>query len=113
MDTHESNETDSSRDHIIFFIAQKMFYLERIGRTEIYHRLIDHFEQIDLDTLLRYLSNYYDIDVNRELDDFYLEEGELVFVTRRGKFRFKHVYRDRRLRLTGIQILEYSRQSSR
>ena len=92
------------RDHIIYFLAQKMFYLERIGKTESYNRLVEHFEQINLDRLLEYLTAYYAIDVNREMDDFYLAEGELVFITRRGRYRFKHVYRSGNLRLVGIEI---------
>ncbi len=96
---------NNTRDHIIFFIAQKMYYLERIGHTEAYNRLIDHFEQINLDRLLTYLTRYYAVDISRELDDFFLEEGELVFISRRGDFRFKHVYRDDRLWLVGIEEL--------
>jgi hypothetical protein len=56
--------------HIIFFFAQKMYYLERVGRTEAYNRLIDLFEQINLDGLLNYLTRYYSVDISRELDDF-------------------------------------------
>lgn len=82
-----------------------MYYLERIGRSEVYNRLIDHFEQINLDRLLRYLTGYFSVDIGREMDDFYLEEGELVFISRRGNFRFKHVYRDNRLWLVGIEML--------
>ena len=96
---------NNTRDHIIFFIAQKMFYLERIGKTEIYNRLIDHFEQINLEALLAYLTRYYAIDISRELDDFFLEEGELVFISRRGDFRYKHVYRSNHLWLVGIEEL--------
>ena len=80
-----------------------MYYLERVGKKESYNRLIDHFEQINLDKLLSYLTRYYSVDITRELDDFYLEEGELVFVSRRGKYRFKHVYRSNRLCLVGIE----------
>ena len=97
---------NDTRDHIIFFFAQKMYYLERVGRTETYNRLIDLFEQINLDGLLTYLTRYYSIDIAREMDDFYLEEGNLVFVSRRADYRFKHVYRDSRLWLVGIEILE-------
>ena len=79
-----------------------MFYLERVGRTEAYHRLVEHFEQIDLEGLLKYLTAYYGVDIERELDDFYLAEGELVFISRRGDYRFKHVYRDGLLRLVGV-----------
>ncbi len=93
---------NNTRDHIIFFMAQKMFYLEKTGKVEIYNRLVQHFEQINLDLLLKYLTNYYSVDIERELDDFYLSEGELIFVTRRGKYRFKHTYRDNHLRLLGI-----------
>ncbi len=96
---------NNTRDHIIFFIAQKMYYLERIGRTEVYNRLIDHFEQINLDRLLSYLTGYFSVDIGREMDDFYLEEGELVFISRRGNYRFKHVYRDNRIWLVGIEML--------
>ena len=92
------------RDHIIYFLAQKMFYLERIGKTESYNRLVQHFEQIDLEGLLKYLTSYYAVDIDRELDDFYLSEGELVFISRRGSYRFKHVYRDGSLRLVGVEI---------
>ena len=94
------------RDHIIYFLAQKMFYLERVGRTEAYNRLVQHFEQIDLEGLLRYLTGYYGVDIDRELDDFYLSEGELVFISRRGSYRFKHVYRDGILRLVGVEIAD-------
>ena len=97
---------NNTRDHIIFFFAQKMYYLERVGKTEIYNRLIDLFEQINLDGLLNYLTRYYSVDIARELDDFYIEEGELVFVSRRGDSRFKHVWRDNRFALLGIEILE-------
>jgi len=94
------------RDNIIYFLAQKMFYLERVGKTESYNRLVQHFEQINLDVLLKYLTAYYAVDIERELDDFFLSEGELVFVTRRGRYRFKHVYRDDSLRLIGVEISE-------
>ena len=94
----------SARDHIIFFIAQKLFHLERLGHTERYNRMISLFEQVNLDGLLHYLSSYYEVDVHRELDDIYMDEGELAFVTRRGRYRFKHIYRDGKLRLTGIEI---------
>ena len=97
---------NDTRDHIIFFFAQKMYYLERIGKTEAYNRLIDLFEQINLDGLLAYLTRYYSVDIARELDDFFLEEGELVFVSRRGDCRYKHVYRDGHLWLVGIELLE-------
>jgi hypothetical protein len=97
---------NNTRDHIIFFFAQKMYYLERVGKTEIYNRLIDLFEQINLDGLLNYLTRYYSVDIARELDDFYMEEGELVFVSRRGNSRFKHIWRDNRLWLVGIEALE-------
>jgi hypothetical protein len=65
---------------------------------------VEHFEQINLDGLLEYLTRYYSLDVERELDDFYLAEGELVFVSRRKEIRFKHVYRDGHLRLVGIEF---------
>ncbi len=94
---------EHTRDHIIFFMAQKMYFLEQTGNQEVFNRLVEHFEQINLDSLLEYLTRYYEIDVERELDDFYLAEGELVFVSRRGGLRFKHVYRDGRLRLVGIE----------
>lgn len=97
---------NNTRDHIVFFFAQKMYYLERIGKTEAYNRLIDLFEQINLDGLLSYLTRYYSIDIARELDDFFLEEGELVFISRRGDHRYKHVYRDNKLWLVGIELLE-------
>ena len=96
---------NNTRDHIIFFIAQKMFYLERIGKTEVYNRLIDHFEHINLEGLLTYLTRYYTVDISRELDDFFLEEGELVFISRRGDFRYKHVYRENHFWLVGIEEL--------
>lgn len=97
---------NDTRDHIIFFFAQKMYYLERVGRTETYNRLIELFEQINLDGLLNYLTRYYSVDISRELDDFFMENGELVFVSRRGDFRFKHVWRDNHLWLVGIEALE-------
>jgi len=93
---------EHTRDHIIFFMAQKMYFLERTGNREVFNRLVEHFEQINLDGLLEYLTRYYAIDVERELDDFYLAEGELVFISRRKDVRFKHVYRDNHLRLVGI-----------
>lgn len=94
---------EHTRDHIIFFMAQKMYFLERGGNKEVFNRLVEHFGQINLDGLLEYLTRYYAIDVEREMDDFYLAEGELVFISRRKKTRFKHVYRDGRLRLVGIE----------
>ncbi|GEM_PF-1574054 len=99
---------NNTRDHIIFFMAQKMFYLERTGKIETYNRLVQHFEQINLDLLLKYLTKYYSVDIEREMDDFFLDEGELVFVTRRKNFRFKHVYRDNHLRLVGIEYADDS-----
>ncbi len=101
----------NTREHIIFFIAQKMFNLERSGRIESYRRLIDVFEQIDLDRLIKYLTRYYQVDIDRELDDFFLEQGELVFITRRGEYRYKHVYRGERLFLIGIESLAEERAS--
>jgi hypothetical protein len=97
---------NNTRDHIVFFFAQKMYYLERIGQTEAYNRLIDLFEQINLDGLLNYLTRYYSVDIGRELDDFFLEEGQLVFISRRGNHRYKHVFRDGKLWLVGIEQLE-------
>jgi hypothetical protein len=97
---------NNTRDHIVFFFAQKMYYLERIGQTEAYNRLIDLFEQINLDNLLNYLTRYYSVDIGRELDDFFLEEGQLGFISRRGSHRYKHVYRDGKLWLVGIELLE-------
>src|SRR5271157_1995357 len=94
---------EHTRDHIIFFMAQKMYFLEKRGSREVFNRLVEHFEQINLDGLLEYLTRYYSADVERELDDFYLAEGELVFISRRKNVRFKHVYRDGRLRLVGIE----------
>jgi hypothetical protein len=94
---------EHTRDHIIFFMAQKMYFLEKRGSREVFNRLVEHFEQINLDGLLEYLTRYYSADVERELDDFYLAEGELVFISRRKHVRFKHVYRDGRLRLVGIE----------
>lgn len=94
---------EHTRDHIIFFMAQKMYHLEKQGSREVFNRLVEHFEQINLDALLEFLTRYYAVDVEREMDDFYLAEGELVFVSRRGRKRFKHVYRDGRLRLVGIE----------
>jgi hypothetical protein len=93
---------EHTRDHIIFFMAQKMYFLERGGNQEVFNRLVEHFEQINLDGLLEYLTRYYAADVRREMDDFYLCEGELVFISRSGNARFKHVYRDGHLRLVGI-----------
>jgi hypothetical protein len=95
---------EHTRDHIIFFMAQKMYFLEKTGHTEVYNRLVEHFEQINLDQLLEYLTRYYSLDVTRELDDFFLNEGELVFISRKKRFRFKHVYRDGHLRLVGIEM---------
>ena len=89
-------------DHIIFFMAQKMYFLEKAGQREVFNRLVEHFEQIDLDHLLEYLTRYYAVDVERELDDFFLNEGELVFISRVKSFRYKHVFRDGHLRLVGI-----------
>ena len=97
---------NNTRDHIIFFFAQKMYYLERVGKTEIYNRLIDLVEQMNLEGLLNYLTSCYSVDISRELDDFFMEEGELVFVSRRGDCRFKHVWRDNHLWLVGIEALE-------
>jgi hypothetical protein len=94
---------EHTRDHIIFFMAQKMYFLERMGNREVFNRLVEHFEQINLDGLLEYLTRYYAIDVERELDDFYLAEGELVFISRKKDVRYKHVYRDNRLRLVAIE----------
>jgi hypothetical protein len=95
---------ENTRDHIIFFMAQKMYFLERGGNMEVFNRLVEHFEQINLDSLLEYLTRYYGVDVERELDDFYLSEGELVFISKRKDTRCKHVYRDGRLRLVGIEV---------
>ncbi len=94
---------EHTRDHIIFFMAQKMYFLEKQGSREVYNRLVEHFQQINLDALLEFLTRYYAVDVERELDDFYLAEGELVFISRRRDLRIKHVYRDGRLRLVGIE----------
>jgi hypothetical protein len=94
---------EHTRDHIIFFMAQKMYHLEQAGSREVFNRLVEHFEQVNLDALLEYLTRYYAVDVEREMDDFFLAEGELVFVSRRRAMRFKHVYRDGRLRLVGIE----------
>jgi hypothetical protein len=94
---------EHTRDHIIFFMAQKMYFLERGGNQEVFNRLVEHFEQINLDALLEYLTRYYAVDVEREMDDFYLSEGELVFISRTGATRFKHVYRDGHLRLVGME----------
>ncbi len=94
---------ENTRDHIIFFMAQKMYSLERGGQKEVFNRLVEHFEQIDLDHLIEYLTRYYALDVERELDDFYLSEGELVFISRKRAFRFKHIFRDGHLRLVGIE----------
>ena len=96
---------EHTRDHIIFFMAQKMYFLEKAGSREVFNRLVEHFEQINLDQLLDYLTRYYSVDVEREMDDFYLLEGELVFVSRKKEFRFKHVYRDGHLRLVGIEAV--------
>ncbi len=93
---------EHTREHIIFFMAQKMYFLERAGQREVFNRLVEHFEQIDLDHLLEYLTRYYSVDVERELDDFFLNEGELIFISRINAYRYKHVFRDGRLRLVGI-----------
>ena len=95
---------ENTRDHIIFFMAQKMYFLEKGGNLEVFNRLVEHFEQINLDGLLEFLTRYYAVDVERELDDFFLSEGELVFISRRRRTRLKHVYRDGRFRLVGIEI---------
>jgi hypothetical protein len=95
---------EDTRDHIIFFMAQKMYLLEKLGQKEEYNRLVEHLEQINLERLLEYLTRYYLLDVERELDDFYLNEGELVFISRKKSYRYKHVYRDSHLRLVGIEI---------
>jgi hypothetical protein len=94
---------EHARDHIIFFMAQKMYSLEKGGQTEVFNRLVEHFEQINLDNLLEYLTRYYSLDIEREMDDFYLSEGELVFISRKKSYRYKHVYRDGHLRLVGIE----------
>ena len=94
---------EHTRDHIIFFMAQKMYALERSGSREAFNRLVEHFEQINLDGLLEFLTRYYALDVDREMDDFGLAEGELVFVSRARGFRFKHIFRDGHLRLVGIE----------
>jgi hypothetical protein len=94
---------EHTRDHIIFFMAQKMYALERSGSREAFNRLVEHFEQINLDGLLEFLTRYYAMDVGREMDDFGLAEGELVFVSRARGYRFKHIYRDGHLRLVGIE----------
>jgi hypothetical protein len=96
---------EHTRDHIIFFMAQKMYALEKAGSREAFNRLVEHFEQINLDGLLEYLTRYYAVDVEREMDDFHLVEGELVFVSRAKGYRFKHVYRDSHLRLVGIETI--------
>ncbi len=95
---------EHTRDHIIFFMAQKMYFLEKAGQKEAFNRLVAHFEQIDLDHLLEYLTRYYSLDVERELDDFFLSEGELVFISRKKSYRYKHVFRDGHLRLVGIEL---------
>jgi len=56
---------EHTRDHIIFFMAQKMYFLEQNGNREVFNRLVAHFEQIDLDELLDYLTRYYALDVER------------------------------------------------
>jgi hypothetical protein len=80
---------EHTRDHIIFFMAQKMYALERSGSREAFNRLVEHFEQINLDGLLEYLTRYYAVDVDREMDDFGLVEGELVFVSRAREDKYK------------------------
>ncbi len=102
----------NTREHIIFFIAQKMFNLERSGHVESYRRLIDVFEQIDLDRLIKYLTRYYEVDIEREMDDFFLEQGELVFITRGNGHRYKHIYRAERLSLIGIECLDEEERAS-
>ena len=99
---HQTVVMESTRDHIIFFLAQKMYFLEKDGNMEVFNRLVEHFGQIDLDRLLDYLTRYYSVDIERELDDFFLSEGELVFISRSKGFRFKHIFRDGHLRLVGI-----------
>ena len=100
----EVSMENTTRDHIIFFMAQKMYSLEKGGNREVFNRLVEHLEQINLDSLLEFLTLYYAVDVEREMDDFYLSEGELFFISRRRSTRFKHVYRDGRLRLVGIEV---------
>lgn len=94
---------EHTRDHILFFMAQKMYSLEQAGNREGFNRLVEHLEQINLDGLLEYLTRYYAMDVEREMDDFHLIEGELVFISRARGYRFKHVYRDGRLRLVAVE----------
>lgn len=97
---------ENTREHIIFFIAQKMFHLERIGQYEKYYHLLDYFEHIDLEKLLEHLSAYYNVDIGRELDDFYLEENELIFITRLHNYRYMYVFKNRAMQLVAIEILE-------
>ena len=97
---------ENTREHIIFFIAQKMFHLERVGQYEDYQHLLDYFEHIDLDKLLEYLSAYYNVDIGRELDDFYLEENELIFITRLQNYRYMYAFKNQSMQLVAIEILE-------
>jgi len=97
---------ENTKEHIIFFIAQKMFHLERVGQYEDYRRLLDYFEHIDLDELLAYLSSYYNVDIGRELDDFYLEENELIFITRLRNYRYMYAFKNQAMQLVAIEILE-------
>lgn len=97
---------ENTREHIIFFIAQKMFNLERVGRYEDYRCLLDYFEHINLEKLLEYLSAYYNVDIGRELDDFYLEENELIFITRLHNYRYMYAFKNQAMQLVAIEILE-------
>ncbi len=97
---------ENTREHIIFFIAQKMFHLERVGQYEDYSHLLNYFEHIDLDKLLEYLSDYYNVDIGRELDDFYLEKNELIFITRLHNYRYMYAFKNRAMQLVAIEILE-------
>ena len=36
---------EHTRDHIIFFMAQKMYFLEKSGNREVFNRLVEHFER--------------------------------------------------------------------
>ena len=94
---------EHTRDHIIFFMAQKMYLLERRAAARYSTGWWSTSSRSTSTGLLEFLTRYYAVDVEREMDDFYLAEGELVFVSRRGSNRFKHVYRDGRLRLVGIE----------
>ena len=97
------------REHIICFIAHKLFFLERNGQIERYNRMMAVFEQVDLDRLLRCLSVSCAAGGDCRLDDLFLEQGEAAFTIRRGGYRYLHIFREGRLSLTGIEAVDAGR----